>query len=200
MHPNLIKIVSPFRGCLWTGYWLVIGFIDYLCTPLGTTSNYSHIANLLNLQITRVPTNPFSSMLSSPAVPWQLLLTVEILQLHAFRFYLHSLRHRTPLDWQLCNSTADSQLTGSPQMSFLQPLCTDHVENIVSNSNSIVVEESLPSRFYEMERIISLIIRLLHSIDCPHYNSNVKVGLTNYFYIILRFTRVFPRLSSHEVL
>jgi hypothetical protein len=35
---------------------------------------------------------------SSPAVPWQWLLTVEILQLPALKFYLHSLPCRTQLD------------------------------------------------------------------------------------------------------
>jgi hypothetical protein len=36
---------------------------------------------------------------SSPAVPWQRLLTVEILQLHVFKPSLHSFPHRT--DFQL---------------------------------------------------------------------------------------------------
>jgi hypothetical protein len=35
---------------------------------------------------------------SSPAIPWQQLLTAEILQLHALRFYLHSLPCRSLLN------------------------------------------------------------------------------------------------------
>jgi hypothetical protein len=35
---------------------------------------------------------------SSPAIPWQQLLSVEILQLHMLRFYLHSLSCRTLLN------------------------------------------------------------------------------------------------------
>jgi hypothetical protein len=41
----------------------VNGFIDHLYTPLGTTSTYSAIANLHNLQITRALAKPFSSLL-----------------------------------------------------------------------------------------------------------------------------------------
>jgi hypothetical protein len=50
-------------------FGLVHGFIDHLYTPLGTTSNHSATANLHKLQITTVPDTPFSSLLSSPAVP-----------------------------------------------------------------------------------------------------------------------------------
>jgi hypothetical protein len=41
--------------------------------------------------------NLFQPAVSSPTVPWQLLLTVEILQLHALRSCLHSLACRTVL-------------------------------------------------------------------------------------------------------
>jgi hypothetical protein len=43
------------------GYGLVIGFIDHLCTPLGSTSNYSAIADFHTLQVTAANTK------SSPA-------------------------------------------------------------------------------------------------------------------------------------
>jgi hypothetical protein len=48
--------------------------------------------------IHKSPQHPLSvsqPAVSSPAVPWQRFLTVEILQLHALRFYLHSLPCRT---------------------------------------------------------------------------------------------------------
>jgi hypothetical protein len=74
---------------------LVNGFIDYLHTRLGTTSNYSVTANLHNSQITTAPAKLFQTAVSSPAVPWQRLLTVEILQLHALKSSLHRLPYGT---------------------------------------------------------------------------------------------------------
>jgi hypothetical protein len=51
-----------------------------------TTSNYSAVTDLHTLQITTAPAKPISlPVVSSPAVPWQRLLTVENLQLHALR-------------------------------------------------------------------------------------------------------------------
>jgi hypothetical protein len=70
------------------------GCIDHLYTRLGTTSNYRAITNLHNTQITTTPTK-FLQPLCSPAFPWQRLLTVEFLQLHALRYCLHSLSCRT---------------------------------------------------------------------------------------------------------
>jgi hypothetical protein len=93
------NILSRFMG-----FGLVKGFIDHLYTRLGTTSNYSGIANLY---IHKSPQcNLFQAAASSPAVPWQQLLTVEILQLHVLRFYLHSLLCRTACEITLslaCN-------------------------------------------------------------------------------------------------
>jgi hypothetical protein len=57
----------------------VNGFIHHLCIPLRTTSNYSANANFHTSQITTELAKTF------PDVPWQRLLTVEILQLHALR-------------------------------------------------------------------------------------------------------------------
>jgi hypothetical protein len=66
-----------------------------LYTPLGTTSNYSATANLYNLHSLQHPLNLFQPDVSSPAVPWQRLLTVEILQLPALRSSCHSRSYRT---------------------------------------------------------------------------------------------------------
>jgi hypothetical protein len=74
------------------------GFIDHLYIRLGNISKYSATANLHNSQIATAAAKPFA--VSSPAVPWQRLLTVEILQLLALRYSLHRLPYRT-----------DSQLT-----------------------------------------------------------------------------------------
>jgi hypothetical protein len=45
------------------------------------------------------PLSLFQPAVFSSAVSWQRLLTVEIIQLHAVRFHLHSLPCRTQLNW-----------------------------------------------------------------------------------------------------
>jgi hypothetical protein len=87
---------------VWIGdsiYWPIIN------SRLRTTSNYSATANVHNSQITTAPTK--LPDVSSPAVPWERLLIVAILQLHALKsslnggalptafFFLHSLPYRT---------------------------------------------------------------------------------------------------------
>jgi hypothetical protein len=57
----------------------------------------------------------FQPAVSSLAVPWQRILTVEILQLHALRSSLHSLPRRTQLSTKF--------------VPYLLHLCTDHIEN-----------------------------------------------------------------------
>jgi hypothetical protein len=74
---------------------LDIGFIDHLYTRLLNTSNYSATINLHKSRITTAPAKPFPASVSSPVVPWQRLLTEEILQLHALRSSLHRLPYRT---------------------------------------------------------------------------------------------------------
>jgi hypothetical protein len=83
--------------------WFGNRFTDHLYIQLKTTSNYSTTANLHTSQIT---TAFFHPAVSSAAVPWQRLLTVEILQLHTLRFSLHSLPCRTQLNSQLTLSLA----------------------------------------------------------------------------------------------
>jgi hypothetical protein len=64
---------------------LDIGFIDHLYTRLGNTSSYSGTSNLHNSQIATTSAKHFHLAVSSSAVPWQWLLTVEKLQLHALQ-------------------------------------------------------------------------------------------------------------------
>jgi hypothetical protein len=45
------------------GCGLMYGFIDHLYTPLGTTRNYSAIADFHTLQIITATIKPFSSLL-----------------------------------------------------------------------------------------------------------------------------------------
>jgi hypothetical protein len=63
--------------------WWMDLLITY--TSLGNTSNYSATANLHNSQINAVPDKFFQPAVSSPAFPWQRLLTV----------CLHNLQSRT---------------------------------------------------------------------------------------------------------
>jgi hypothetical protein len=58
---------------------------------------------------------------SSTAVSWQRLLTVEILQLHALTFYLHSLPCKIPRQFR--NLTADSQLCLMLRPTVSRPVC-----------------------------------------------------------------------------
>jgi hypothetical protein len=62
------------------------------------------------------PLSFFQPTVSSPAFPCQRLLTVEIPQLHAHRFYHHNLPCRTL--WQLQNSATDYQLNSG---NLIQP-------------------------------------------------------------------------------
>jgi hypothetical protein len=73
------------------GYGLDIGFVDHLSTQLIPTLNYSAVDKLHALQITTPPVKPYSSLLvSSTAIRWQRLLSVEILQLPALMSLLSS--------------------------------------------------------------------------------------------------------------
>jgi hypothetical protein len=54
-----IKYCHVFAVLLSTRYGLANGFVDHLHTPLGTTSNYSVIADLQTLQITTTPAKAF---------------------------------------------------------------------------------------------------------------------------------------------
>jgi hypothetical protein len=107
-------------------------------TALGTTStsNYSAIANLHIVQITTRPL--LHSAVSSTAVSWQRLVTVEILQFPELRFHFYSLLYRIPLDWQLRNSTNSHQppgllFTGLPS-----------VDNTLGHSQSYFMTGVLP--------------------------------------------------------
>jgi hypothetical protein len=58
---------------------LDIGFNDHLYIQFRTTSTYSATANLYNSKITTEPAKFPQPLLSSPAIPWQRLLTLEII-------------------------------------------------------------------------------------------------------------------------
>jgi hypothetical protein len=92
----------------------VNGFIDHFYTQQAVTA--------LPRISTQHPLSLFQPVVTSSAVPWQQLLTVEILQLHALRFYLHSLPCRTQLS--TVKSTISHSLLSLPCRAQLncQPL------------------------------------------------------------------------------
>jgi hypothetical protein len=97
----------------------------------------------------------FQPTVSSSTVPWQRLITVEILQLHALRFYLHSLLCRTQL---LTKWVAPIVFKVIPRhgphrkhvrfhcLVQLLQLPSNALHNTISNSNFIVLEACLPRR------------------------------------------------------
>jgi hypothetical protein len=107
---------------LWTGYGFDIGFIDHLeiqavtALPLISTL-YSSPQHLLSL---------LQPAVSSPDVPWQRLLKVEILELPALRSFLRRLSFRTAcqlfprLNWIAMSS--QPSLQSSTALSTTKPL------------------------------------------------------------------------------
>jgi hypothetical protein len=88
LYPLKLVLTSPTSGGRSFGIvrWRTKA-PEFLYTQLGTTSNYRATAILHRSSQHRL--SLFQHALSSPAVPWPRLLTVEILELHAFRIYLH---------------------------------------------------------------------------------------------------------------
>jgi hypothetical protein len=110
-----VVVLSPSRKVAWLGhrrflpnpfqfiYHTVTSFCDcrrgldwwmYLYTRLVSTSNHSDTAILHNSQITTAKVSFFQPAVPSPVVPWQRLLTMEILQLHALKSSLHRFPYR----------------------------------------------------------------------------------------------------------
>jgi hypothetical protein len=130
-------IINHNRHVTVDGVWIgLIGFIDHLCTPLRTISNYNIIADfhttnhstlrlLSQLCLVTASNNRYYSAVFSLDVSWKRILTMEILQLPWSRHYplvntpyLNSCRHllslpcsaqlRLTAHLELRNSTADS--------------------------------------------------------------------------------------------
>jgi hypothetical protein len=126
------------------------GFIDHL-----------HDSELQALTAPPVISTIHKSLqhLSSSAVPWQRILTVEILQIHALRSCLHSLTCRTLVNWQLncllSSSLAELNWTGCPR-SLLYNHFARTEQKTPFPKITIVIEAYLPTRFSETGFITSL--------------------------------------------
>jgi hypothetical protein len=114
---------------VWTGDWIYW----HTCHTTWTASNYSAVTDLHNSQVTTASAKPFSSLLSSTAVPQQRLLTVEILQLPALTSLLSSEYPITELLSTVNSTTAPSLLSipcrdANPQLDSLthQPTTSLH--------------------------------------------------------------------------
>jgi hypothetical protein len=70
-------------------FGLVNGFIDHLYARLVSTVTELSLSSTIH-KSPQHQLSVFQPAVSSSAVPWQRLLTVEILQLHSFKFYFHS--------------------------------------------------------------------------------------------------------------
>jgi hypothetical protein len=71
LFDHIVTCMSDYR---W-GFGLEIGFIDHFNTRLMTTLNYSAIADLHTLQITRASLSLFQPAVCSPLVSWQRIST-----------------------------------------------------------------------------------------------------------------------------
>jgi hypothetical protein len=117
---NIVRYMCCYRRGL--DWWMDLLTTNAYISKLRTFTTVSLIAT-----IHKSPQHPltiFQHAVSS-AVPWQRLLTVEILQLHALRFYLHSLPCRTLSqlsinNWQLpgCRPFHTNLLVVSSQADF----------------------------------------------------------------------------------
>jgi hypothetical protein len=136
------------------------GFIDHLYIPLGTTSNYSAIADLHALQITATNTkhsparSAFSSRFlvtdvnsgDSSASRAQVLPVRRISHNWTIAPSLLSLPCRTQLN---CQPWTDSIPNSARLGSSLYSIGEDPTENTVSNNYSTVIDACLPIRCLE---------------------------------------------------
>jgi hypothetical protein len=91
------------------------------------------------------PLSLYQPAVSSPTVPCQRLLTVEILQFHAHRFYLHSLPCRAQLNWLPSQSQSHIATDGQSVSLGVKPHPGPMTRYLLLfDSYGLVVEASLP--------------------------------------------------------
>jgi hypothetical protein len=117
---------------------------------LDLLTTYTHLQALTTVSLISTlhksrqhPLSLLQPAVSSPAVPWQRFLTVEILQFHAIRFYLRSLPCRTQL-------SAESRLTPRlaaishhrPGLLFTGWLSTDKSQSHIATDGQSISKSS----------------------------------------------------------
>jgi hypothetical protein len=161
-------MLSRFRGVwLYPSYGLEIGFID-------STSNNSATANLQNSQFNTAPANLFQPAVSSPAVPWQRLLTAEILQLPALTSFLHRLSFRSACHlfrFHFFSSIFDCRFSTNPLQSlpnYSTVISRDSLSYSFSWPGILVIQpRSGPNRKHRFHSYSSTILRLLPAYSFP---------------------------------
>jgi hypothetical protein len=162
--PLMINIVTCTSDS-GQGFGLDIGFIDHFNTQLVITRKYSSLTNFNTLQFTRAHTKSFAAYG---------VFTRHFLIMVSNNGYSSA----SGLKFSLNGSSFPTELF-LLQLS-LQLLCTDQVENTVSNSTSIVACVSvaagmcLLSLCLETSVVYLLISRSLHSNDSMCYNIILK--------------------------
>jgi hypothetical protein len=130
------------------GFGLVNGYIDHLYTRLGTTSNYNATAKLHNSQMT---TAPFKSFPACCIFTSRFLVTASNSgNSSASRAQVLSER-RLPSNCLSFPRKFPYRTNSVASVVFLITLCTDRVENTVSNSTAIIACLSVAAgKFYRV--------------------------------------------------
>jgi hypothetical protein len=134
--------------------------IDWILDLLSTYAHHSELHIIITLTLIstlhkspQYPLSLFQPAVSSRAVPWQRLLTVEILQLPALRSFCHNRPCRNPV-----NSLNPNWQQSTPELS---------VQFSASTANYLVVMSSqffVDCRFSTESQLQS---RLNHQLICP---------------------------------
>jgi hypothetical protein len=121
------------------GYGLVNGFIDTYHSELQVITTLLLISTLHKSP--QCLLTLFQPTISSPAVLWQWLLTVEILQLQALRSSCHCRPCRTLVNYSTISFQLPLQSSTDslpPVLFFINPRCESCRKHPISNSTSIV--------------------------------------------------------------
>jgi hypothetical protein len=145
----------------------VDGFFDHLCTPFGTTSNYSAIADLHTLQITTASTksSPSCSVFNSRSLATTSKSGDSSASLSQVLLLQSSAQNSTELS---VNSLLQTVLLiisrQGPHIKHPVSIVVVQLLKLPSNGNAFI--EPLPRKVLVNSRIS----RSLHSYSCTRYN------------------------------
>jgi hypothetical protein len=137
----------------------------------------------------RYPLSLFPAYCVFISVPWQRLLTVEILQFHALRSYLDSLPCRTlpsTDNYRAISSQPHLQCSTelvAPVLFFITPWRGPRRQHSVFSVACVTVAAGtcLPIRCLETGCLTPLFIHLLHSNGCTRHIINVPCVFTEWY-------------------